>query len=303
MEKIQEKIRKLAKEKGYMILAHNYQIKEIQEIADHLGDSLQLARLATKLNAEKILFLGVDFMAETIKMLNPEKKVIVPVKAATCPMANSLEPEMIIEAKKKYNAPFVIYVNSTMKSKMYADVACTSANAVEIVKKLNSDVVLFGPDKNLAAYVARKTGKKVIPVPGETGYCYVHNYIKIDDVLKLKQKYPDAKVISHPEVPEEIQKISDYIGSTSQMEKIPGEVEDKKFIIVTEKDMVNKLKNKYKEKEFIPVDAAICNNMKKNTLKNVLKALENEEFEIEIDKEIADKAALPIKKMFELMEA
>ncbi len=303
MEKIQEKIRQLAKEKGYTILAHNYQIKEIQEIADYLGDSLQLARLATKLDTEKILFLGVDFMAETIKMLNPEKKVIVPVKAATCPMANSLEPEMIIEAKKKYNAPFVIYVNSTIKSKMYADVTCTSANAVEIVKKLNSDIVLFGPDKNLAAYVARKTGKKVIPVPGETGYCYVHNYIKIDDILKLKQKYPDAKVISHPEVSEEIQKISDYIGSTSQMEKIPEEVEDKKFIIVTEKDMVNKLKNKYKEKEFIPLYTAICNNMKKNTLKNVLKALENEEFEIEIDKEIADKAVLSIKKMFELMEA
>ncbi|MBB6063019.1 quinolinate synthase [Thermosipho japonicus] len=303
MEKIQEKIRQLAKEKGYTILAHNYQMQEIQEIADYLGDSLQLARLATKLDTEKILFLGVDFMAETIKMLNPEKKVIVPVKAATCPMANSLEPEMIIEAKKKYNAPFVIYVNSTIKSKMYADVACTSANAVEIVKKLNSDIVLFGPDKNLAAYVARKTGKKVISVPGETGYCYVHNYIKIDDILKLKQKYPDAKVISHPEVSEEIQKISDYIGSTSQMEKIPGEVEDKTFIIVTEKDMVNKLKNKYKEKEFIPLYTAICNNMKKNTLKNVLKALENEEFEIEIDKEIADKAVLPIKKMFELMEA
>ncbi|WP_206512284.1 quinolinate synthase NadA [Thermosipho globiformans] len=300
---MQEKIRQLAKEKGYTILAHNYQIKEIQEIADYLGDSLQLARLATKLDTEKILFLGVDFMAETIKMLNPEKKVIVPVKAATCPMANSLEPEMIIEAKKKYNAPFVIYVNSTIKSKMYADVTCTSANAVEIVKKLNSDIVLFGPDKNLAAYVARKTGKKVIPVPGETGYCYVHNYIKIDDILKLKQKYPDAKVISHPEVSEEIQKISDYIGSTSQMEKIPEEVEDKKFIIVTEKDMVNKLKNKYKEKEFIPLYTAICNNMKKNTLKNVLKALENEEFEIEIDKEIADKAVLSIKKMFELMEA
>ncbi|WP_425506720.1 quinolinate synthase NadA [Thermosipho japonicus] len=300
---MQEKIRQLAKEKGYTILAHNYQMQEIQEIADYLGDSLQLARLATKLDTEKILFLGVDFMAETIKMLNPEKKVIVPVKAATCPMANSLEPEMIIEAKKKYNAPFVIYVNSTIKSKMYADVACTSANAVEIVKKLNSDIVLFGPDKNLAAYVARKTGKKVISVPGETGYCYVHNYIKIDDILKLKQKYPDAKVISHPEVSEEIQKISDYIGSTSQMEKIPGEVEDKTFIIVTEKDMVNKLKNKYKEKEFIPLYTAICNNMKKNTLKNVLKALENEEFEIEIDKEIADKAVLPIKKMFELMEA
>ena len=153
MEKLKNQIKKLAREKGYVILAHNYQQREIQDIADYLGDSLQLARLATKIDSDKILFLGVDFMAESIKMLNPQKKIIVPVKSATCPMANSLTPEMIVNAKKKYNnIPFVIYVNSTAEAKMYADYACTSANAVLVVEKIKSDTVLFGPDKNLASF-------------------------------------------------------------------------------------------------------------------------------------------------------
>ncbi|ANQ54421.1 quinolinate synthase NadA [Thermosipho sp. 1063] len=302
MELLKKKIKKLAKEKGYIILAHNYQSRDIQEIADYLGDSLQLARLATRIKDEKILFLGVDFMAETIKILNPNKKVIVPARSATCPMANSLTSELIIAAKKKYNVPFVIYVNSTAQSKMYADFACTSANAVEIVKKIDSDTVLFGPDKNLASYVAEKTGKKIIPVPGETGYCYVHNYITKEDVLELKKKYPKAKVISHPEVSKEIREISDYIGSTSQMEKFPKLDKGNEYIVVTEKDMVVKLRKIYPKKMFIQIDGAICNNMKKNNLKNILLALEKEQFEVEVPLEVSEKAKIPIKNMFKLME-
>ncbi|ABR31427.1 quinolinate synthase A [Thermosipho melanesiensis] len=302
MVDLKEKIKRIAKEKGYVILAHNYQNKDIQDIADYLGDSLQLAKIATKIESDKILFLGVDFMAEAIKILNSNKKVIVPIKAATCPMANSLEPEMIIEAKEKYKAPFVIYVNSTASSKMYADYACTSANAVEIVKKIKSEIVLFGPDKNLAEFVAEKTGKKVIPIPGDTGYCYVHNYIRKEEVLSLKEKYPNAKVISHPEVSSEIQAISDYVGSTSQMEKFPNIDEGLEYIIVTEKDMVEKLKKIYPDRTFIPISSAVCNNMKKNTLKNILSALENEQFEVLVDEEIAKKAIVPIENMFKLME-
>lgn len=225
-----EEIRRLAEEKGYTIVAHNYQIPELQQIADYIGDSLQLARLVTTIPSQKILFLGVDFMAEMMKVLNPERKIIVPVRHSTCPMANSLEVKDVIEAKQKYNAPFVVYVNSRTEVKAYADVVCTSANAVDVVNKLDSDTVLFGPDKNLASYVAEKTGKKIIPIPGETGYCYVHNYVKEDEIRFLISKYPDAKVMVHPEVPSNIRKLADFVGSTSQMEKYPTTTDAKEFM-------------------------------------------------------------------------
>ncbi|AEH50569.1 quinolinate synthase NadA [Pseudothermotoga thermarum] len=295
-----EDIKKLAKEKGYVVLAHNYQLYDLQQIADFVGDSLQLAQMARKIEMDKILFLGVDFMAEMVKALNIDKKVIVPVRTATCPMANSLEPEMILEAKKKYGAPFVIYVNSTLEAKQYADYLCTSANAVEVVSKIDSDVILFGPDKNLANYVAEKTGKKVIPVPGETGYCYVHNYVTLQQVLRLKNLYPKAKVVVHPEVPKDVRTIADYVGSTSQMEKFVALDESKEFIIVTEKGMVDRLKALYPNKKFYGVNSMLCYNMKKNNLKNVYKALQNDQFEINVEKTQAEKLSYLVQKMLEM---
>ncbi len=300
MEITPNEIKKLAVEKGYTILAHNYQIKELQELADYLGDSLQLARLAVNLNTDKILFLGVDFMAEMIKALNPDKKVIVPVKAATCPMANSLSAEKIYEMKEEYKAPFVIYVNSTLQAKQLADYMCTSANAVEIVSKIDSDTVLFGPDKNLASYVAEKTGKKVIPVPGETGYCYVHNYVTLEEVLRVKNEHPNAKIVAHPEVPKQIRDISDYVGSTSQMEKFPQIDPAEEFIIVTEKGMVERLKKRFPNKKFYTIDSMVCFNMKKNTLKNVYKALEEEKTEVIVKEEYAEKLKQLVEKMLEM---
>ncbi|AEX85700.1 quinolinate synthase A [Marinitoga sp. 1135] len=299
-----EKIIELKKEKGYTILAHNYQIGELQDIADITGDSLQLARLATEIENDKILFLGVDFMAETLKILNPSKKIIVPTKGSTCPMANSLTPEIIKEFKEKYpEAPVVLYVNSTAACKVYADYTCTSANAVDVVSKIDSDIVLFGPDKNLGSYVAEKTGKKVIPIPGDTGYCYVHNRFSAEDVKKVREEHPDAKIIIHPESPKEARDLCDYIGSTGQMMKFPETDDAKEFIIGTEVGMIHKLENTFKDKKFYPLkELAICNNMKKNNLKNVYLSLLNEEHEIELPEEIMEKAKIPILNMFKIME-
>ncbi|MGC8902393.1 MAG: quinolinate synthase NadA [Fervidobacterium sp.] len=297
-----EGIKKLAKQKDYIIVAHNYQIRELQEIADYLGDSLQLARLVTKVDSKKILFLGVDFMAEMMKVLNPEKKIIVPVRYSTCPMANSLTVEDVIKAKNMYNAPFVAYVNSRTEVKAVSDFVCTSANAVEVVSKIDSNVVIMGPDKNLASYVAEKTGKNVIPIPGENGYCYVHNYVKLDEIRKLAVKYPDAEIMAHPETPENIRKIAHFVGSTSQMEKYPSISNAKEFIVVTEIGMIEKLKKLYPERKFIPVSSMICYNMKKNNLKNTYLSLLEEREEVIVDEKIAENAKKAVERMFELTE-
>lgn len=297
-----EDIKALAKEKGYTIIAHNYQIRELQEIADYTGDSLQLARLVTKLDAQKILFLGVDFMAEMMKVLNPEKKIIVPLKHSTCPMANSLSVEDVLNAKKMYNAPFVVYVNSKTEVKAVADLVCTSANAVDVIKNIDSDIVLMGPDKNLASYVAEKTGKKVIPIPGERGYCYVHNYVKEDELKKLISQHPRAEIMVHPEVPEKLRRIAHFVGSTSQMEKYPAQSCAKEFIVVTEVGMVEKLRKLYEDRLFITVPSMVCYNMKKNNLKNTYLALLEEKEEVIVDEQIAKKARIAVERMIEITE-
>ncbi|QTA38239.1 quinolinate synthase NadA [Thermosipho ferrireducens] len=299
-----EEILTLKNDKNYMILAHNYIIPELQDISDFTGDSLQIAKWATKINNDNILFLGVDFMAETLKILNPEKNIIVPTKNSTCPMANSLTPEIIKEYKDKYpDAPVVLYVNSTAECKALADYTCTSSNAVEIVNKIDSDTILFGPDKNLGRFVAEKTGKKVVVIPGETGYCYVHNRFSVEDVKKAREKYPDAKIMIHPEAPEEIRSLCDYTGSTGQMMKFPEFEEADEYVVGTEIGMIHKLSKTFKDKKFYPLkEDAICNNMKKNYLKNVYFSLLNEEHKITLPDWLIEKAKIPILNMFKLME-
>lgn len=298
-----EKIRKLADEKGYIIVAHNYQIPELQQIADYLGDSLQLARIVTRIDAKKILFLGVDFMAEVMKVLNPEKKIIVPVRYSTCPMANSLTVEDVLKYKEIYKGvPVVVYVNSRTEVKAVADVVCTSANAVDVVKALDSDTILFGPDKNLTSYVAEKTGKNIIPIPGETGYCYVHNYVKDSEIKKMMSKYPNAEVMVHPEVPKNIRNLAHFIGSTSQMEKYPASSKANEFIVVTEVGMPAKLEKLYPDKVFIPVPSMVCYNMKKNNLRNTYLALLEEKIEVTLDSELIAKARKAIERMLEITE-
>lgn len=296
-----DEILKLKKEKGFVLLAHNYQLPEIQEAADFVGDSLQLALFASKVPERNILFLGVDFMAELIKALNPDKRVIVPDPGATCPMANTLTVEIVEKFKEEFpGVPFVLYVNSRIECKALADVICTSANAVEIVKKLPTDTVLFGPDKNLAEYVAERTGKKVIPVPGEEGFCPVHQFDP-SSVDRIREAFPGVKVMVHPECPKAVRDKADFVGSTGQMEKYPTKEPSKVFAVGTESGMIHKLSKVYPEKVFVPLEEVVCENMKKNTLEKVLHALREEKTEIVLPKDLIEKAKKPILRMFELL--
>src|SRR3989304_8524949 len=213
-----DKITKLKKQKKAVILAHNYQRPEIQDIADYVGDSIELSRKAMlEKEAEIIVFCAVDFMAESAAILNPNKKVLLPTLGARCPMAQMLTVDEIKRAKAQHsNAPVVLYVNTLAETKAECDICCTSANAVEVINSLSADTGLFGPDRNLAEYVAEKTGKTLIPLP-EWGFCPTHLLFQHEDVTVLKQQHPDAVVMVHPECSAEMRKVADFVGSTSKM--------------------------------------------------------------------------------------
>lgn len=294
-----EEILRLKEERNAIIMAHNYQLPEVQDIADFLGDSLELARKAVDVDADVIVFAGVDFMAETAKILNPEKTVLLPSRRATCAMANMLRVEHILEAKRKYpEAPVVLYVNTTAEAKAYADVTVTSANAVKIVEKLDSDVIIFGPDKNLASYVARKTGKKVIPVP-EYGHCYVHRKFTVGDVERAKKLYPNAKLMVHPECEPEVQEKADIIVSTGGMIRCAPEWNE--WVVFTEREMVYRLSKLYPNIKFHPArEDATCIGMKAITLQHVYESLRDMKYEVEVPGDIAEKAKRAIERMLEL---
>lgn len=289
------KIEKLKKEKNAVILAHNYQRGEIQDIADFVGDSLELARKATKIDAKIIVFAGVDFMVETAKILNPDKKVLIPSKIATCEMAKFLTPEMIDEYRKKYHsAKVVLYVNSTAACKAKADITCTSANAVEVVNSLDADTILFGPDANLAYYVSKRTDKRIVPLP-PNGHCYVHTNMDPKNIRR------DGVLMVHPECPPELQDIADVIASTGGMVKFVAKSDAKRFIVATERDMVERLRREYPDREFIPAwENAICLGMKQITLEKVYRSLKEEIYEIKVPEDIAQKARKAIERMLEV---
>jgi quinolinate synthase len=299
MERLVEEILRLKGERNAIIMAHNYQLPEVQDIADFLGDSLELARKAVKTDADVIVFAGVDFMAETAKILNPGKTVLLPSRRATCAMANMLKVEHILEAKEQYpDAPVVLYVNTTAETKAYADVTVTSANAVKIVEKLDSDVVIFGPDKNLASYVARQTGKKVIPVP-EYGHCYVHRKFTVEDVERARELYPNAKLMVHPECAPEVQERADIIVSTGGM--IRRAPEHDEWVVFTEREMVYRLQTLHPEIKFHPAkDDATCIGMKAITLNHIYESLRDMKYAVEVPNEIAEKARKAIERMLEL---
>ncbi|MFA4646297.1 quinolinate synthase NadA [Pyrococcus kukulkanii] len=299
LKELMEEVERLKRERNAVILAHNYQLPEVQDVADFVGDSLELARKATKVNADVIVFAGVDFMAETAKILNPDKTVLIPTRKATCAMANMLKVRHILEAKEKYpNAPVVLYVNSTAEAKAYADVTVTSANAVEIVSKLDSDVVIFGPDKNLAHYVAKVTGKKIIPVP-PNGHCYVHQKFTVKDVERAKKLHPNAKLMVHPECTPEVQERADIIVSTGGM--IKRACEHDEWVVFTEREMVYRLKKLYPEKKFYPARTdAVCIGMKAITLRHVYESLRDMKFEVTVPEDIAEKARRAIERMLEM---
>ncbi|MEM3626976.1 MAG: quinolinate synthase NadA [Candidatus Bathyarchaeia archaeon] len=297
-----DKILKLKKEKKAIILAHNYQRPEIQDIADYVGDSIELSRKAMdEKEAEIIVFSAVDFMAESAAILNPDKKVLLPTLGARCPMAQMLTVDEIKRWKLLYPlVPVVLYVNTLASAKAYCDICCTSANAVEVVESLNADTVLFGPDRNLAEYVKEKTGKKVIPIP-EWGFCPTHLLFQPEDVQMLKMQYPDAVVMVHPECSSEMRNIADFIGSTSQMCRFTKEKNATNFIVATEEGLLHRLRKENPGKKFIlAYEDAICPNMKLNTLERLYTALREEKYVINVPESIAKKARTTLERMFEL---
>ena len=299
---LKEKIIKLKKDKNAVILAHNYQRSEIQDIADYVGDSIELSRKAmAEKDAELIVFAAVDFMAESAAILNPEKKVLLPSLGARCPMAQMLTTDEIMRYKIKYpNAPVVLYVNTLASSKALCDICCTSANAVEVVNSLKSDTILFDPDRNLADYVSEITGKKLITIP-EWGFCPTHVLFQPEDVLILKMKYPDAVVMVHPECSSEMRKIADFVGSTSKMVKFSKKTTAKTIIVGTEKGLLYRLQKENPDKVFIMAyEDAVCPNMKLLTLDTIYSSLKNEKYVLKIPISVAKKARKALEKMFEL---
>jgi len=297
-----DKILKLKKEKKAVILAHNYQRPEIQDIADYVGDSIELSRKAAEeKDAEMIVFSAVDFMAESAAILNPDKKVLLPCLGARCPMAQMLTVDEIKRAKTQYpDAPVVLYVNTLAQCKANCDVCCTSANAVEVIKSLDAETILFGPDRNLAEYVSEKTGKTLIPIP-ECGFCPTHLLFQPEDVKVLKMQHPDASVMVHPECSSEMREVADYVGSTSKMCRYAKESNAKNFIVGTEEGILHRLRKENPEKNFyLAYEGAICPNMKLTTLDRLYTALKEEKHVVKVPEAVAKKARASLERMFQV---
>ena len=301
---LQRKILELKEEKNALLLTHNYQIPEIQEIADYLGDSLELCMRAAEVeDARLIVFCGVDFMAETASLLNPDKKVVLPTASAQCPMAAMLPARVLREAKKAHpEADVVLYVNTLAEAKAEADIVCTSANTGEIIRRMDSDTVLFGPDKNLAFFASRMNPEKtIIPVPAD-GFCYVHRFFGDgSEALELKKQHQGAELLVHPECEPEFQLKADHIFSTGQMYRHCKSSSSKVFIIATEMGLVDRLRREIPGKTFLQAKKyAECSAMKRITLENTFEALKREEPVVKVPEEIAEKARAPIVRMLEM---
>jgi quinolinate synthase len=297
-----EKIERLKKEKKAIILAHNYQRPEIQDLADYVGDSIELSRKAMEeKDAEIIVFSAVDFMAESAAILNPSKKVLLPSLGARCPMAQMLTVDEIKRWKVHYpDAPVVLYVNTLASAKAYCDICCTSANFVEVINSLDADTILFGPDRNLAEYAAEKTGKTLIPIP-EWGFCPTHLLFQPEDVMVLKAQYPDAKVLVHPECSAEMRRIADFVGSTSKMCHYVKESYAQTFIVGTEEGLLHRLRKENPRKQFIlAYKEAVCPNMKLTTLERLYDSLKHEKHLVKVPDAVARKARIALERMFEV---
>jgi len=295
-----EKINALKKEKNAVILVHNYQSPEIYKVADFLGDSLDLSRKAAKTDNDIIVFCGVHFMAETAKILNPSKIVLLPALDAGCPMADMATLEGIEQLKKKHpGAAVACYVNTTAEIKAVSDICVTSANAVQVINFLKEDTVLFVPDKNLAYYVAQHTKKTIIPYEG---FCHVHQRFTKKDIEKARKIFPDAPIIAHPECPPEVLKLADYVSSTSGMINVAKNLKAKEIIIATEIGMIERLQLELPAKKFYSLGSAkICVNMKKTTLEHVYNSLLKEQYQIHVPEHIAAKAKICVERMLAVM--
>ncbi len=300
MKELIEQIKKLKEDKNAVILAHCYQNAEIDEVADYVGDSLYLSQMAAKTNADIIVFAGVFFMAQTAKILNPSKKVLLPRLESGCLMADMVNLEQLREFKSKNpGIPTVCYINSTAEVKSECDICCTSSNALKIVGSLNAEKVLFLPDTYLGKWVEAQLGTTtVITYPG---FCPTHLRIKPEDIIEARKKYPDAKVLAHPECHKSVTDLADFTGSTTGIMDYAIKSDAKQFIIATEKGVVDRLKRDYPEKEFILIkDNIVCQNMKWHTLEDIYNALKYEQHEIKVDSQIAQKALTCIDRMLEV---
>lgn len=297
MEKIKEKILNLKKEKNAVILAHNYQIEEVQLIADYLGDSLELSRLAAKLENQVIVFAGVKFMAETAKILSMDKTILLPRLDAGCPMADMIIPEELIELKKQHpSARVVTYINSSVEIKAESDVCCTSSNAVSVVKNIGSQEVIFIPDRNLGGYIQTQVPEKKMIL--FEGYCYVHNRIKREEIDEMKNKYPQAEVLAHPEVRPEVIEVAEQVLSTSRMLRHASKSANREFIVATEQGLLERMKRENPDKVFYPaLRPKICANMKRTSLIDIYNALEEGKYEIKIEASVSARAATALNEM------
>jgi len=287
--------------KEFVILAHNYVRPEVQRMADFVGDSLELARKVKEVDAEYIVFAGVDFMAEMAAILNPDKKVIHPDLCSKCAMAARIKAEDILKVRGKYpDAEVITYVNSSAEVKAVSDVICTSANAVRLVNGMKSNRIIFAPDKNLSHYVATQTDKEIIPVP-ENGCCPVHHALSPEDVARNLERHPEAEIIVHPECTPEVIKLADFVGSTSALIQHIKETSAKTIIVGTEMGIISRMKRESPGKDIIPASRyLVCPDMKMITAEKVLKAIEQKGPIIHVDEDVCQGARKALEKMLEL---
>lgn len=291
-----EEIKRFKEEKNAVILSHFYTRREVQDVADFVGDSLSLCKAAVNSKADVIIFAGVHFMAESASILSPEKLVLLPVPDAGCPMADMVTVKALREEKEKYpGAAVVCYVNSSAAVKAESDICCTSANAVNVVNSIKNREIIFVPDKNLGAFVSLHTDKKIHLWPG---FCHVHDNISEDEIKDLKNRYPGAEFLAHPECRPEVLCLADHILSTTGIVKQVEKSSSIEFIIGTEKELFNRLKKQYPDKKFyLSSEKARCYNMKKITLESILNSLENMEYEVNVPEHVRAKAKKALDRM------
>lgn len=299
---VREEIEKLKKEKNAVILAHYYVSPEVQELADYIGDSFYLSKVAVGLKEQTIVFCGVSFMGESAKVLNPEKTVLMPDAAADCAMAHMADAETVEKMRRTYDDLAVVcYINSTAELKSCSDVCVTSANAVQIVKALPNKNIFFIPDRNLAHYIAGLVPEKHFVY--NEGYCPVHQQMQTAEILKAKKEHPGAEVLSHPECPEEVLRISDYIGSTSGIITYAGKSRAEEFIVCTENGVRYELEKRYPDKKFWFTDTEpVCRDMKLITPEKILDVLRTGKNEVKMEEALRKTSKRPLEKMLELAE-
>jgi quinolinate synthase len=300
-EQLLEKIQNLKKERNAVILAHNYQRPEVQDLADFAGDSLGLSVEASKTDADVIVFCGVKFMAETAAILSPQKTVLLPDKHAGCPMADMINARQLKKLKQKHPGAIVVcYVNSTAEVKALSDYCCTSSNAVELVRTLPEDAeIIFVPDQHLGQHVQKQTGRELILWPG---YCKTHVMIAEEDIIEAKKEHPEAVVLAHPECSEPVKELADELLSTGQMLSFAKSSEAREFIISTEIGIIHALQKQNPDKEFFAASKrALCPNMKKITLDKILVCLEDMRYEIKVGEEVSNNARKSLDRMIEVL--